>query len=258
MGRNLDFVEIQPQSGRNDIDGLAFAPSNAKNGAVAGTLYGSANQGGGAPQVLVAINPVTGSTTAVGNIPLADVEDLAFDTLGQLYGSTGSGATLYDLNISGSIISAANARSPGIGGDYESSACFLQPPADVSLQQSANNTTPLPGETVEFTLTLTNDETSDIFHDANNIQVQDVLPAGLTFSQFTSIPNGSTASENSGTLTWTVDEVLLGENKQLQFTAVVTGTSPITTSAQVTAMREFDVDSTPNNNQAAEDDQDAV
>ncbi|OKH19925.1 DUF11 domain-containing protein [[Limnothrix rosea] IAM M-220] len=257
-GNPIDYIEIEVQGGRNDIDGIAFAPSVVLGGAQPNTLYGVANQGAGDPQILVEIDPTTGNTTIVGNIPLPDVEDLAFDIPGQLYASTGRDGKLFDLSISGSTISAEEGLTPGIGRDYESSGCYLEPPVDLSLLKAADNLTPNQNEVVEFTLTLANDQTDFVYHDANDVEVEDVLPTGLTFVAFTNIPSGSTASENNGTITWSVDEVLLGQSQELRFTARATGVGTIINSAEVIDLREFDLDSTPNNNRPSEDDQDSV
>lgn len=263
FGSGIDFVEIQPQDNKNDIDGIAIDLN--------GTMYGIANQGSGGNQNLVTIDKTDGTTTFVntitaGSINVGDVEDLAFDVNGQLYISTGNNGsqsdTLYALNTS--TAAATNPRPITIGGDYEASGCFLLPPVDVSLNKTVDNSSPSVGDTVTFTLTLTNDAaadaTGDPYSDANNIVIKDVLPAGLEFDSLVTTPTGSTASYDSGTrtLTWNVNEVLKGNNIVLQFRASATASGSVTNTAELTALREFDVDSVPDNNDDNEDDQQSV
>lgn len=263
FGAGVDYVEIEPQQQRNDIDGIVIDPAD-------GTMYGIANQGGsGGKQYLVTINKNSGATNEVGelrvgNDPIDDVEDIAFDLNNKLYVSTGSTGNeknrLYDVDKNTAIVS--NPRPVTIGGDYEASGCFLLPPVDVSLNKTVNNSNPNFNEFVTFTLTLTNDVASnnDAYSDINNLVVEDILPANLEFDSFVSTPSGSTSTYNAATrtVTWNINEVLKGNNTTLQFRARVTGSGSITNSAEVTSIREFDVDSTPNNNQATEDDQSSV
>jgi uncharacterized repeat protein (TIGR01451 family) len=54
---------------------------------------------------------------------------------------------------------------------------------------------------------------------------------------------------------WTIGAVTTGANATLQITAKVTASGAITNTTQVTAANEPDPDSTPNNNNASEDDQ---
>ncbi|AFY56043.1 conserved repeat protein [Rivularia sp. PCC 7116] len=263
FGTNVDYVVIQPQNGRDDIDGIAIDPAD-------GTLYGIANEGStGGNQNLVTINKNTGATSLVGELQengssIDDVEDIAFDLNGKLYISTGSsGSTrnrLYDVDKNTAAVS--NRRPLTIGGDYEASGCFLLPPVDVSLNKTVNDNSPNVNDIVTFTLTLTNDAAAsdNAYSDVNNLVVEDVLPTNLEFDSFVTIPSGTTPTYDIGsrTVTWNVNEVLKGNNTTLQFRARVTGSGSITNSAQVTSIREFDVDSTPNNNQASEDDQSSV
>ena len=109
---------------------------------------------------------------------------------------------------------------------------YISSPVDISLDKAVDNSFPNEGEVITFTLTLTNDQTASPFQDANNIEITDVLPPELTFVQFTNIPTGSTAAENSGTITWNVNEVLLGQNTQLQFEVIASNAGSITNSGR--------------------------
>jgi uncharacterized repeat protein (TIGR01451 family) len=125
--------------------------------------------------------------------------------------------------------------------------------ADLELEKNVNDTTPDLGDQVTFTVTLTNGGPNP----ATNVQVRDVLPAGLTLVSATPqagttfadglwrIPNLSIATgSNTATLT-------------IVATVTASGTS-ITNTAAVVASDQADPDSTPDNNVGTEDDQASV
>lgn len=118
--------------------------------------------------------------------------------------------------------------------------------ADLSLTKTANNSAPLINQNVTFTITVTNAGPTN----ATGITVRDQLPAGLSFISAT-----PSAAYNSATGVWTVGPINSGANATLQIVARVTASGTITNTAQVTASAVPDPDSTPNNNNAAEDDQ---
>jgi uncharacterized repeat protein (TIGR01451 family) len=118
--------------------------------------------------------------------------------------------------------------------------------ADLSLAKAVNNPNPIQGQNVTFTLTLTNAGPSN----ATNVAVTDALPAGLTFVSAT--PSAGTYA--SGTGVWTVASLTSGASATLQIVALVSGTGTITNTAEVTASDQPDPDSTPGNNDPAEDD----
>jgi uncharacterized repeat protein (TIGR01451 family) len=123
--------------------------------------------------------------------------------------------------------------------------------ADLSLTKDVNNLTPNLGQSVTFTLTLTNGSTDA----ATGVQVTDQLPSGLNFVSAT--PSGTT-TYNQTTGVWNVGTLTNAAPATLDIVATVTSTAPIVNTAQVTASGVVDPDSTPNNNQASEDDQDSV
>ncbi|MGI9606029.1 MAG: SdrD B-like domain-containing protein, partial [Acidimicrobiales bacterium] len=99
--------------GLGDIDDLAVSPYD-------GQMYGIANSGASNDR-LVQIDKVTGAVTDVGPTnPAVDVEGLSFDGLGQLLGTTGFGAALWDFNVN---TGASSNQLNLTYGDYESLEC---------------------------------------------------------------------------------------------------------------------------------------
>ena len=79
-----------------------------------------------------------------------------------------------------------------------SAAAFAQQ-ADLAVAKTVNDPTPNAGDNVTFTVTLTNLGPND----ATGVQVQDLLPSGLTY--VSSIP--SQGSYDNGTGAWSVGPV---------------------------------------------------
>ncbi|NAY92641.1 DUF11 domain-containing protein [Muricauda sp. JGD-17] len=127
---------------------------------------------------------------------------------------------------------------------------------DVELELQVNNPSPDVGEVVTFTVNLSNDGTIA----ASGISVEQVIPLG--FDNIVGISNGGTFNFGSRTVTWTGLTVPLGTNTTLlAFNATVQTPTPTpgeyTHTAEVTFANEFDVDSTPNNDDGdqSEDDE---
>jgi uncharacterized repeat protein (TIGR01451 family) len=120
--------------------------------------------------------------------------------------------------------------------------------ADLSLTKTVNNSAPTINANVTFTVTLSNAGATN----ATGVAAKDQLPAGLSFVSAT--PSAGT-SYNSTSGVWTVGAMSSGASATLQIVAKVTASGTLTNTAQVTAANEPDPDSTPNNNNAAEDDQ---
>lgn len=121
---------------------------------------------------------------------------------------------------------------------------------DLSLTKSIDNPTPNRGSTVVFTTTLSNAGPST----ATGVTVRDTLPSGFTFQS--AQPSTGTYSNTTGI--WSVPTLAAGGAATLVITAVVNTNVASTATAQVISANQVDVDSTPNNNLEAEDDQQSV
>ncbi len=121
-------------------------------------------------------------------------------------------------------------------------------PIDLNLSQALVTTTPNVNSPLTFRLTLVNEGDNT----ATNIVVTDVLPPGITYSS--NQPSaGSTYVPDTGQ--WTIPSLAAGATATLDLTGLLTSSTPQTNTAQVTAVDQFDVDSTPDNSDPSEDDQ---
>jgi uncharacterized repeat protein (TIGR01451 family) len=124
---------------------------------------------------------------------------------------------------------------------------IVPPSADLELIKSVNNGTPNVGDSVIFTIGVTNRGPDN----ATGVTVEDVLPSGLAYVSDT---GGGAYVNGSGI--WTLGALAVGGSTSLQITATVTNSGTIENIAQVQAADQVDVDSTPDNDVPSEDDQD--
>jgi uncharacterized repeat protein (TIGR01451 family) len=113
--------------------------------------------------------------------------------------------------------------------------------ADLVLAKTVSNATPNVGDTVTFTITLTNTGPAA----ATSVTVSDLLPAGLTFVSATPSQGGY----NSATGVWTVGTVTTTTPQTLQIRATVASATPQTNTATVSHSDQFDPN--PGNNTAS-------
>lgn len=193
----------------------------------------------------------------MGMFNLSDMDAIVFG------GQTGLTATYHETSTN------ADAGTAALSSPYTSTAtslyvrletaegCYtigivdllLEDCPDGSLTKSADTGTVGIGETVSYTLTFDNEGNVDL----NNVMITDILPAGLTYDSHT--PNAS--NYDSATGLWQVGTVSVGTMETLTITAVVDDNfvgGVLNNIAEVTAMDETDVDSTPDNTDPTEDD----
>ncbi|RFS13830.1 DUF11 domain-containing protein [Emticicia sp. C21] len=109
---------------------------------------------------------------------------------------------------------------------------------DLSLSKTVNNSTPVKGGTVVFTITATRDNTTQ---NATGVKVTDLLPTGLTYVSHTA---GTGTFYNQGTGIWTIGSALGGLTNSIALTISATADSSgvVTNVAQITASNETDTD----------------
>ena len=123
------------------------------------------------------------------------------------------------------------------------SATITPPPqqADLGLSKTVSNATPNVGDTVTFTVALSNSGPNT----ATNVTVTDLLPAGLSLVSAT--PSQGTYSPGSGL--WTVGTVANATSQTLQIQATVVSPSASTNTATISHSDQ--TDGNPGNNSAS-------
>ena len=136
----------------------------------------------------------------------------------------------------------------GESGQFLRGELFFQFPsgADLSLNVSANDTTPEIGSTVLLTYTVANGGPNA----ATNVTTQITLPAGLSYTGQT-----GSGSYNNISGAWTLPTPLAnGSTTSITIDATVLPIGPYTIVSEVSASDQSDGDSTPNNGVTTEDD----
>ncbi|WP_281633139.1 DUF7507 domain-containing protein [Flavobacterium luteolum] len=125
--------------------------------------------------------------------------------------------------------------------------------SDIALTKSVSNMSPFVGDQVDFTITVSNLGPND----ATGVRANDVLPSGYTFI---SANNGGVLS--GSTITWPTFNVSVNNPVSLVYRVRVNNSTGSADEyknvAQIIASDNFDPNSTPNNNDPAENDQDSV
>ncbi len=138
--------------------------------------------------------------------------------------------------------------------DYVSQSALVTAPviskADLSLTKSVSNNAPVVGTNITYTIAVKNNGPQT----ATNVSVNDQLPAGLSYVS----SSASSGSYSSGTGIWTVGTIANNATEQLQVIAKVTAMGGINNTAEVKSSDQIDPNSTPDNNNASENDQASV
>lgn len=170
--------------------------------------------------------------------------------------SSGGGADLTDigaieLEITGAANVNGSAELVGTVGQTVFTQDFANfSSADLRLTKTIDNATPNIGQNVTFTITLNNDGPDT----ATNVEVRDQLPVGVSFVSSTSTQGGY----NQTTGIWSVGSVSSAASVSLTIVGRIESAGNHSNVAQVSASDQFDPNSTPNNNNPAENDQDSV
>ena len=107
---------------------------------------------------------------------------------------------------------------------------------DLALSKSVSNRTPNVGDTITYTITLTNIGPNTSTNVATSVKVQDALPAGLNFVSATV----SQGTYSSTTGLWNVGSVTTGSSQTLTILAQVVSPNPQTNTAAITNSDQFD------------------
>jgi len=136
------------------------------------------------------------------------------------------------------------------GEDDQASVVIGAQQIDLSLVKTVDDATPNINDTITFSVVVDNAGPSD----ATGVEVQDILPSGLTL--VSSSVSGGTYSSATGQ--WLVGNVAKQSSQTLQIEARVDQIGVVVNAAQLMAADQIDVDSTPGNGSESEDDQSSV
>ncbi len=170
-----------------------------------------------------------------------------------------AGILTWQLNVDGSINNPVNDNGipvgPGTAGagttgqeDVSSTDALIQGSqcqADLSLTKTINNATPTIGETIVFTITLTNSGP----YSASGVQVRDILPTGISYdSGNSSIPDSTIYDDITGIWDLSTLTINNGDNIILQIAGIITpACGEITNVAEIISGDGQDPDSLSNN-----------
>ncbi len=128
---------------------------------------------------------------------------------------------------------------------------------DLGVTLAVDPATAAPGDTVTYTVSVTNPSTTD---DATGVVVTDVLPAGLTADAAPPTPSVGTVSVANNTWTWTIGTVTKAPAAPATatpiaatFTAVVDPTTTLPTITNTVTMTSTTTDPVATNNTASVD-----
>ena len=134
------------------------------------------------------------------------------------------------------------------GQDDAADVIFQVQGADLSLSKAVSNKKPFVGDVIDYTLTVTNDGPNN----ATNVEVRDILPAGLQFV------GGAGFIQKGDSVSTKIPLINAGTTKSVTFQAKVIKAGGITNRAEITKADQFDPDSKPNNGPKGEDDEAGV
>jgi uncharacterized repeat protein (TIGR01451 family) len=136
--------------------------------------------------------------------------------------------------------------------DQSSVSIIVQPVgiADLELTITSNKTSVTVGETITYTVTLSNKGPNT----ATGIRITDLAPSGMSFGQVTT----TVGIYDKITGIWSVASLGGGSQGTLTIQGTASAAGTITNKAEVVASDQRDPDSSPNNGVASEDDQGSV
>ncbi len=156
-----------------------------------------------------------------------------------------TGDTYARFRIASATSSVAAPYGVAVGGEVEDYAVTIQEPAtpDLEIDKMVSNSTPIQGETITYTISVTNPGEFD----ATGIQVTDELPTGVTYQSHTA----SQGTYNTSTDLWNIGSLAEGDTTTVTLSIVASvnsGTlgSTITNSVEITQLNENDPELTNN------------
>jgi uncharacterized repeat protein (TIGR01451 family) len=206
------------------------------------------------PAQIINATPSNVATTCTGGTPTAANGGTSVALSGASIGAGGSCTVTVD--VTGTTVGGPYTNTTGVVTSTElldsatASDDLTVTGIDLSVSKSVDDSTPDVDSNVVFTVTVSN---AAGLNDATGVAVTDLLPGGFSY-----VSDDAGGNYVSGTGVWTVGNLAAGAGATLNITATVLGSGVYTNAAEVTAADQYDIDSTPANAPAAEDDYDTV
>jgi uncharacterized repeat protein (TIGR01451 family) len=138
------------------------------------------------------------------------------------------------LDNTATVTPPADVADPNPANNGATDTDTLTPQADLAVMKSVSDSAPSVGNTITFTITLTDNGPSS----ATGVQVSDLLPAGLTFVS----ANLSQGTYDPATGLWNVGPVANGAHRTLTVQALAASPGTETNSATISHADQFDPD----------------
>ncbi|MBK8443030.1 MAG: DUF11 domain-containing protein [Sphingobacteriales bacterium] len=179
---------------------------------------------------------ISAATDANGN-PVTDVDSTPDSTNGNDAGGNPESPSDDSINGDGSGTSGDSVAATDED-DHDPALIPIQHPVDLALTKSVDDNTVSVGQTITYTITVTNEGN----YTATGVTVYDALPAGLQYT-------GSNGAYSNVTKIWNIGTLAAGASVSLEIYAQVTAINgPITNIAEIETTNETDIDSTPGDN----------
>lgn len=201
------------------LTGVTWTCGSPTNGATCGAASGSGN-----------------SINTTANLPVNS--SVTYTITGTL-SATATGTLTNSATV---ITPASGVTDPtdpsrtGAGNNTATDNTTINAASNLAVTKTVNSATPDVGDTIAYTITVTNNGPSN----ATNVRLTDVVPAGLMFLSAT--PSGST-TYNSGTGLWTIGSLANAASATLVINARVnagTGNTTITNTTSGLTADQFD------------------
>jgi uncharacterized repeat protein (TIGR01451 family) len=191
--------------------GMTVDPTDTKwtvNGATASTTIATLAAGA---TTTVDIKLIIDSKTAAGDLVNAAEISSAKDDKGATATDVDSTADTNPANETG-IVDDVTDNSGNDEDDHDTAKVTVAPTVDLELTKTLDKSTARRGDTVKYTLTVTNKGPDN----ATNVKVADVLPSSLTY-----VSDDSNGAFDTAGGVWSVGDLANGANKALVITATV-------------------------------------